>query len=89
MMTLFGFAGLSLLDDGIALAPRLPRGWTSLGFPLQWRGRHIRIRIGPDNLLEAALEAGQAMTLAVDGQRHDLRPDQPLRISTHTTRRSP
>ena len=84
MMTLFGFAGLSLLDDGLALDPRLPEGWTSLSFPLQWRGRRLRIRIGPDALIEAALETGGAMTLAVGGRRHELRPDKPLHIPNRT-----
>ena len=37
-----GFAGLSLHSDGIALDPQLPAGWRSLGFGVQWRGRHLK-----------------------------------------------
>ena len=84
MMTLFGFAGLALDDDGIALDPRLPPGWTSLAFPLQWRGRHIMINIGADSLITATLEVGDAMTIAVGGRRHDLSRHQPIRIAAHT-----
>jgi len=79
LMTVFGFAGLSLLDDGIDLEPRLPPGWTRLAFPLRWRGRRIRIVIDQaGDRLEATLEDGAAMTVAVAGTRHALRPGQPL-----------
>jgi trehalose/maltose hydrolase-like predicted phosphorylase len=34
IIMMFGFAGVSLRDDGLAIDPRLPRGWNSmtLGF---------------------------------------------------------
>ena len=66
----FGFAGLSLLDDAIALDPQLPTQWNSLGFCLQWRGRHLRVLIERESkqrdakalrakyLLSATLEEG-------------------------------
>ena len=63
---MFGFAGLSLQGDGMALDPRCRRVGSSLGFGVQWRGRRLKIKIDQDRqFLEATLEAGEPMTLAV------------------------
>jgi kojibiose phosphorylase len=35
----FGFAGLSLGDDGPRLDPKLPPGWRDLSFRIRWRGK--------------------------------------------------
>ncbi|PZO03164.1 MAG: glycoside hydrolase family 65 protein [Alphaproteobacteria bacterium] len=79
MMTVFGFAGLSLRSDGVALAPHLPASWSSLGFSMEWRGRRLTISISqPDHRLEATLQAGDPMTLTVDGRAHRLSLAQPL-----------
>jgi len=75
-LAVFGFAGLSLHSDGIALDPKLPSSWQSLGFGVQWRGRHLQLRINQTKrLLEATLEAGEPMILLVGGMRHELRGD--------------
>jgi trehalose/maltose hydrolase-like predicted phosphorylase len=77
----FGFAGLSLQSDGIAVNPQLPANWRSLAFSVQWRGRSLKIRIDQDKQrLEAMLEAGEPMTLVICGEPHDLRSDQTLRV---------
>src|SRR5665213_246395 len=77
-----GFAGLSLRDDGVELNPRMPAGWRSMSFPVQWRGRQLRIRIVPgEQLVEAALEAGEPMNLVVSGAAHELQRDRALRVS--------
>ena len=81
MTAVLGFAGLSLHSKGIALDPQLPPNWRSLGFGVQWRGRHLRIKIAQgEQLVEATLEAGEPMTLLVSGQPHDLRRDRTLRV---------
>ena len=81
LMAIFGFAGLSLRSDGIALGPRLPESWLSLSFSVQWRGRRLKIRIEQaQQLVEATLEAGEPMTLIVSGELHELRGDRPLRV---------
>jgi trehalose/maltose hydrolase-like predicted phosphorylase len=86
MTAVLGFAGLSLRGDGVALDPQLPPNWQSLGFGLQWRSRHLRIKIVPgEQLVEATLEPGEPMTLVVSGQAHELRHDRPLRVSAKRT----
>jgi trehalose/maltose hydrolase-like predicted phosphorylase len=77
MTAIFGFAGLSLQNDGIALNPKLPASWRSLGFRIEWRGRRLKIRFdGANHLLQATLEAGDPMMLSVNGLQHEFRRDQ-------------
>ena len=81
LTAVFGFAGLSLHSDGIALDPKLPTNWRSLGFGLQWRSRRLKIKIVPgQQLVEATLEAGEPMRLVVSGEPHELRRDRTLRV---------
>jgi trehalose/maltose hydrolase-like predicted phosphorylase len=69
-----GFAGLRFQGDALSLDPRLPASWHKLSLRVQWRGRHVRVLIDPsEQCLEATLEAGEPMTLAVSGKRHELR----------------
>jgi trehalose/maltose hydrolase-like predicted phosphorylase len=79
--TVFGFAGLSLLDDAVALEPHLPEFWNSLHFRVQWRGRQIRVRIERQgNLISAFLESGEPLKLVVAGKAHELFREQSLRL---------
>jgi len=82
-MAVFGFAGLSLRADGVGLDPRLPHSWPTLSFNVQWRGRHLRIRIDQAaRRLEATLSVGEPMALFVCGARHELLPDRALFVTT-------
>ena len=82
MMAMLGFAGLSLEGDAIGFNPQLPAAWHSIGFRVQWRGRHLAIRIDQrKRLLEAVLEAGEPMTILVAGKHHELCSNQALRVS--------
>ena len=79
-----GFAGLSLHSDRLALDPKLPPNWRSLGFGVQWRNRRLKIKIDQgEQLVEAALESGEPMTLVVSGKPHELRRDRSVRVSIH------
>jgi trehalose/maltose hydrolase-like predicted phosphorylase len=46
----FGFAGFKTHSDGLSLAPRLLPQWRRLSFPLQWRGRKLRVSIEPESV---------------------------------------
>jgi trehalose/maltose hydrolase-like predicted phosphorylase len=77
LTAVFGFAGLSLRTDGLALDPKLPASWRSLSFGIEWRGRRLKIRIdGQDRLLQATLETDDSMTLLVNGRQHELHRNQ-------------
>ncbi|PZO38736.1 MAG: glycoside hydrolase family 65 protein [Alphaproteobacteria bacterium] len=80
-MTVFGFAGLSFGPDGLSLAPRLPPGWSKLGFSVQWRGRRLTITIDQASLqLNVSMETGEPMILAIYGEPHPLRSGKPIVI---------
>jgi trehalose/maltose hydrolase-like predicted phosphorylase len=82
LMAVFGFAGLSLRSDGVAVDPQLPADWGSLGFGIQWRGQHLKIRIDQaKQYLEATLEEGPPIMLVVSGTSHELHRKQVLRVS--------
>jgi trehalose/maltose hydrolase-like predicted phosphorylase len=80
-MAVFGFAGVSLHEDGIAIDPKLPAGWLTLKFGIQWHGRSLHIRIyQTEQCLEVMLDDGERMTITVSGTPYELCSDQPLRI---------
>ncbi|MCL5264464.1 MAG: glycoside hydrolase family 65 protein [Chloroflexi bacterium] len=57
--TVLGFAGARMRQDGLSFDPHLLPEWRTLRFPLQWRGRHLRITIaGKPLALEVTLEEG-------------------------------
>ena len=80
-MAVFGFGGVSLRDDGMEINPKLPAIWHSLKFTIQWRGRHLNIKIDQiEHCLDVKMEAGTPMTIFVEGERHVLNSGLPLRI---------
>jgi trehalose/maltose hydrolase-like predicted phosphorylase len=84
-MAVLGFGGVSLRADGLGLDPRLPADWRSLAFSLQWRGRHLKVRIGPAaTRLDIELLSGEPMGLFVDGARHELTRDHRLVVAAPT-----
>jgi trehalose/maltose hydrolase-like predicted phosphorylase len=77
----FGFSGVTLCPDGIALSPHLPASWQGLAYRLHWRGRVLHVRFDQRaRSLTATLEQGAPMRLCVDGQQHTLQPQAALRL---------
>lgn len=79
LIAVFGFAGLSLRNEGISLGPRLPPDWRALSFSVQWRNRRLKVRIDQTNQrLEASLVTGEPMTLIIHGRPYPLGSEKPL-----------
>jgi kojibiose phosphorylase len=70
--TVFGMAGVCIRDDGMALDPHLPPGWSAMEFGARWRGRRLAIRITAEPLEVAidVLGGGELMVSIVDGPAH-------------------
>jgi len=69
LMAIFGFAGVSLHNDHLAIDPILPPGWIAMSFPLQWHGSHLAIRIDASPLqIVVELAAGAPVMLRVCGE---------------------
>jgi trehalose/maltose hydrolase-like predicted phosphorylase len=62
----FGFAGLKTHSDGLSFAPNLLSHWRRLAFPLQWRGRKLRVSIEP-RTIRVAVSGTQPFRLGVEG----------------------
>lgn len=77
----FGFAGLTLRDDGLEFDPHIPSEWNALTFRVRWRGRRLQVRLDA-GALQATLEAGEPMDVYVVGaDRHTLSAGTPQTIS--------
>ncbi len=46
----FGFAGIEVRDDGLALGPHLLPHWRRLSFPMQFRGNKLRFVFEPERV---------------------------------------
>ena len=87
---IFGFSGLSWRDDVLSFDPQLPAGWRSLAFPLQWRGRRLRIRIEqPGPTVDAMLDAGEPLIISVSGETNELSVGNTIRIAAKPARPAP
>jgi trehalose/maltose hydrolase-like predicted phosphorylase len=62
----FGVAGVRAREDGIALTPQLPQGWTQLGCCVQWRGCRLSLMFAADPArIEVAVEGSGELTIAI------------------------
>ena len=62
------------------LDPHLLPGWAEIAFPVQWRGRLLRLRLQADpRRIEVTIERGNELTVAVlDGPACRIRGGQRL-----------
>lgn len=60
---IFGFGGVHFSAEGIRLEPHLPSDWSSLRFPLRWRGSQLRIAIARDPRTLGVTVTDAAVTL--------------------------
>ncbi|HEX2941853.1 MAG TPA: glycosyl hydrolase family 65 protein, partial [Rhodopila sp.] len=72
-LAVFGFGGLAFHDDRLEIQPRLPAGWHSLSFSIQWRRRHLSVHITQDgHQVEVKLVTGESMAIVINGQLHQI-----------------
>ncbi len=55
-----GFGGMRDHGGALSFAPRLPDALTGLAFSVRWRGHHLRVDVGPDEV-EYAVRSGPSM----------------------------
>jgi trehalose/maltose hydrolase-like predicted phosphorylase len=78
---IFGFAGLSLHDNGIGFDPHLPAAWKAMEFRVHWRGRRVHVRLDENRrLLTATLEEGEPLAIRVGKQTSELTPARALQL---------
>lgn len=70
-----GFAGVRAGGDGLSIDPHLPRQWRSMQFQVEWRRRHLALRIHHE-AVTATLIATEPARITVQGQPVLLVPGQ-------------
>jgi kojibiose phosphorylase len=75
----FGYGGLELGEEALAIEPHLAPGWTRLDFPFEWRGQRLRIELRADSVCVQHAEGEAAVPVTLGGQRADVAPGQMLR----------
>ncbi len=64
---IFGFAGVHCRPEGLTFVPNVPAHWSRVEFPLQFRGRQLRITLDSGRV-KVKVEAGHApLELALEG----------------------
>ncbi len=82
MMAVLGFAGLAVTDSGLSFDPRLPEAWTDLAFSVQWRGRHVSVRIDRvTRVFAATLGSGDPMVITLGSGEHRVSMDAALSVT--------
>jgi trehalose/maltose hydrolase-like predicted phosphorylase/hydroxymethylpyrimidine pyrophosphatase-like HAD family hydrolase len=71
---IFGFGGVHFSAEGIRLAPHLPSDWSSVRFPLSWRGSQLFIAIDRDPRTVAVTVTGAPVVLLLGTQTEQLAP---------------
>ncbi|HZT06537.1 MAG TPA: glycosyl hydrolase family 65 protein [Chloroflexota bacterium] len=70
----FGFAGVRFRADGLSIDPHVPAHWGTLAFPVQWRGRHLRVSLEPaSGTLRVDLLRGRSVAVTVGGKPYRAR----------------
>jgi alpha,alpha-trehalose phosphorylase len=60
----YGFGGFRLKEEGVLIAPILPRQWTGYSFKLSFEGSRIKVSVGKDRCI-IKLESGAAKKITV------------------------
>ena len=71
MAVVFGFGGFHLKEQGISLAPMLPRQWTGYSFKLCFEGSRMMVHVGKEQC-QISLESGDAKKITVYGAEYML-----------------
>jgi alpha,alpha-trehalose phosphorylase len=76
LVAVAGFGGMRDHGDTLAFSPRLPSRLTRLTFRLIYRGRRLRVVVGPDSARYELVE-GEALELVHHGEPFTLAPGSP------------
>ncbi len=77
----FGFGGMRDRRGRLSFDPRLPESWSSLRFPVTWRGSRLRVEITADRFEVTVETVGEPrVRFAVRGEEYVVTATEPLVI---------
>ncbi|GAA2573339.1 glycoside hydrolase family 65 protein [Streptomyces lienomycini] len=88
MALVAGFGGTRRDGDSLRFTPRLPEKFSRLAFRLQFRGRCLRVEIGPDKATYSLL-AGDPLTIHHHGTEAHVNGDGPVTLAISPPKRRP
>ena len=68
MAVVYGFAGLSINEKGISIAPFVPDKWSGYSFKIRFMGSRIRIDVTKEEV-SVVLEEGEAFAMKIYGKK--------------------
>src|SRR5690606_17425191 len=68
-----GFGGMRIKEGRLDFVPRIPQGWTSYSFKINFRSRVIKVVVTQDGS-EFQLEKGEPFEITVNGKPRELEP---------------
>ena len=80
MGLVFGFGGVRDFDGQLAIDPRLPARFRSLGYSLRFHDRQLRLRITHEHE-RYELTEGEPLDVVIRGRRHQLVLGAPLEVA--------
>jgi trehalose/maltose hydrolase-like predicted phosphorylase len=69
-----GFGGLACRQDALVIDPRLPPRWTSMTYPVNWRGQRLSVTISDEVTVTAHPDNDAPVDVVVDGARRSVAP---------------
>jgi len=77
MSVVEGFGGLRILEDKLSFTPRIPKGWKSYSFKINFRNRILKVIVTKEET-RFKLEGSEQMSIRLNGQRLELRPHEEI-----------
>ena len=74
-----GFGGMRLMDGNLSFNPKIPNGWDSYTFKVNFRNQILKIIVAPEKT-SFALEGEEAIKILVKGQEVIVEPKVPVVI---------
>lgn len=60
LSAIFGFAGLSVDENGIKVKPSLPSKWSGMSFPIMWHGKRYEIQVEGNDATVTKVESNMS-----------------------------
>jgi alpha,alpha-trehalose phosphorylase len=79
MAIIFGFGGLRMKEDGLHLRPLLPKQWEGYSFPLQYKGRKLRVEVSSE-YISVELLSGNELEFTLYDRPLTVKETQPVLV---------
>ncbi len=71
-MTVLGYGGIRVINEGLRIDPHLPEAWTKLSFGIKWRGIDLNIEVSKTKLAVRPAEKVPHLTFTSFGKEYTL-----------------